>query len=121
MCPMCGSTIELIDRNIRMSLDSSGSSCALNGSSSQTFYLCRANFDVCSANVAIYDQVKHLSDNYSHRIKGADNWREALIRYNYYVDFITDNQILKNKLLALANDQLMIEGDWSFLYPNKLL
>lgn len=112
-CPLCDSEVELSE--LSFSGVSSNSSVLLGGLSKNIRYICSCNFDTCSASITIFNSVMHKNKHYERIVGNANNWRDALKRYKYYVDFIVDHQILKDKLMMLADDEFRIRSDWSFL------
>ncbi|MCY9861488.1 hypothetical protein OTK49_03025 [Vibrio coralliirubri] len=114
-CPICGSPIIL--REYEFHGVSSNSSVVLGGVSSQIFYRCEANFDVCSVSVSIFDLVMERTKQYDKMSKNGGSWRDALTRRNHYDLFIEDHPHIKDRLLAIADDELYIKGSWEYLIP----
>lgn len=112
-CPICGSETELTEWSIKGS--STGSSSFISGKQKNLKYSCNANFDVCSASVSIYNSFLEKEDKFERMIKTANDWRDALKRYNDYCDFIADQPTLKGRLFAIADEKLNIKGGWSHL------
>jgi hypothetical protein len=110
---MCGGKIRLSE--ITFSGASGSSSVLLGGESKHIRYICGCNFDICSASVAVFNSAMERHRYFDRQIGTATGWRDALQRYSYYVDFITDNQFLKEKLVALSDDEFNLRTDWSFL------
>jgi hypothetical protein len=112
-CPMCGGKVGLSE--IAFSGVSGSSSVLMGGVNKYIRYICGCNFDICSASVAVFNSAMERHKYFDRQIGTASGWRDALQRYNHYVDFITDNQALKEKLVALSDDEFNLRTDWSFL------
>ena len=113
LCPMCNSHIEM--SAISFSGSGTSSSTMMGGKVSKTRYICRANFDICSVSISIFNSVMEKNNLHDRVIDRGRDWRDALKRYNHYIDFMTDHQSVKERIMLLADDELRIRSDWSFL------
>lgn len=115
-CPICGSEIELVVQTVHGV--GASSSVALGGYNKSTFYRCKANFQVCSESISIANAWFDHWKKYDFVTKNGSNWREALVRYHHYCDFMSDNQRLKYKLNMLMDESGMLpNGSLEEEYP----
>lgn len=86
------------------------------GESTYLYYRCDANFQVCFHATRIYNAVIMKSNIENRLLDRGKDWRDAMSRYNHYIDFVADNN-LKEKLLALADEELNLPKAPEHLYP----
>lgn len=113
-CPMCGGEITLSEMIFNGAGEGSGTFLA--GNEKDLRYRCTFMFGVCNVSVDVYNHKMEIIDRFERRVGKAKHWRDALKRYESYVEFINDNQKLKLRLLLLADDNMNIEGDTNFLF-----
>ena len=110
---MCGGNISYT--HIVMSGGSAQPSSLLGGETENKFYVCDLDFDVCTVSVSVYASYVASVNNRDRNIYNSKDWRDALSRYNHYVTFMSDNIQLKTNIMLMADDDLRINSDWSYL------